>query len=185
MATIERGVARWTGFAGAPGYSTFYATDGGGLSVLLQRWFLACRSVFPIGVTVTMEQAGDSIDDQTGLINGVWTQANDGPVTGTGEANWMAASGILVAWNTDGIVNGHRVRGRTFLVPCTVGDVSGGNVKSTSVTLVQAASDTLVSDADGHMRIWSRPHGSRQGSSHQVVSATVRTYQAVLRSRRD
>jgi hypothetical protein len=95
---------------------------------------------------------------------------------------------ICATWNTGAIVNGRRVRGRTFLGPldnsCLQND---GTLSSSSITHANAlgAAWTDAGLTTTLSCVWHRPVGGTGGSNHEIISATVRDKFAVLRSRRD
>ena len=183
--TIDKGVWRWQGFPGAPGYSIFYATPGAGVSGSISLFFDQIKSTLPSGVSVTDPTDGDQLNEATGLLTGTWTGGPGATRFGTGAPHFHGAGGAAVTWHTDGIANGRKVRGRTFLVPLT-GDAyeADGTIRPTILTPLQTAVDTLVTNAGGDLLVWHRPVGGFGGSAHPVISGRVTDRAAVLRSRR-
>jgi hypothetical protein len=187
--TMSRFRVSWTGFPGAPGVSTFYEETTTTLPAKLRTFFEACKPYFPNDVTLSYAAAGDLIDETNGHITGDWTiTPTPANTTGTLGQVYAAPVGMLVNWRTSGIVNGHRVRGRTFLVPVQQ-DTATGAPNATAVAAIQTAALALVAAAP-NMVVWSRPIATglphaRAGSKHLVTSASVPGKYVILRSRRD
>lgn len=184
MATIDRAVIVWTGFPGAPGYSTFYAAPGGAVLSMLRDFFEGIKGMLPSSVHITFPSTGDQINDDTGELVGSWSGSTPTPVDGTSVVGYTAPAGICVNWNTSGIVRGRRVRGRTFLVP-VVADEPDGTPAPLTVSTINTQALLLVSSSAGALKIWSRPVNGVGGTSHSVNGAMVRDSFSVLRSRRD
>lgn len=191
---ITRITAQWSGFRGAPGYSNFFFdgafTDESGAEAAasaVSAFFTACRLQFPDSVNVNVQPTADVIDETSGQITSVMDIATPGTVTGSGGANYSAATGAVVNWNTSDYVNGRRVRGRTFLVPLDSGAFdSQGDLSSDALSQIRLGAENLVTAALEHpLCVWHRPSGGAGGSAHVVSSSTVPDLGAVLRSRRD
>lgn len=140
----------------------------------------------PTGVTITVPDNGEFIDELTGELTGVWTEVGTGgTVTGVaGQASAFAGVGACVSWLTGGIVGGHRVRGRTFLVPLSVNasDDDGTLNEAIRVLIEDFADDMLTADVG----VWSRPKaGGPAGSFWPATSSRLRDKAAFLSSRRD
>lgn len=188
MATLNKIPVLWGSWPGAPGVSTFYSF-GGNLdndTAALRTFFNALISIIPSGITLSVPGVGDTIDDGSGLINGAWN-ATSAPaiVTGTGSGVYAGNAGGIVHWLTAGVANGHRVRGRTFLVPLisTAFD-SGGSLSTTALTTLRNAATTMISSGAGDFRVWHRPTGGAGGSSSVVLTSSVPDLAITLRSRR-
>jgi hypothetical protein len=187
--TMYRTRVSWTGFPGAPGVSTFYEQTAITLPAKLRTFYEAVKAYLPSNVTLSYASSGDLIDETTGGLTGDWsvtpTPAN---TVGTLGQVYAAPVGVVVNWRTSGIVNGHRVRGRTFLVPVQQ-DTATGVPNPTAIAAIQAAATALVAAAP-NMCIWARPvlaplPHPRAGSAHAVTAAAVPGKYVVLRSRRD
>lgn len=191
---IYRVTTRWTGFQGAPGYSNFHfhelsgspgPEDGRNRVV---AFFNEVRTLLPTDVGFLTEGEVTIIDETTGMIEGYETVSeNPPPGNGLATGGYSAASGAVVTWNTAGVRNGRRVRGRTFLVPL------GGNAYQDDGTLTTNAIDTINDAAaelvgvgfDSGFSIFSRPGSSGAGGVYPVNGWRVPDMAAVLRSRRD
>ena len=193
MANLHRIRVSWTGFPGAPGVSTFYSTDApytmGALYAMYSDYSLA----LPIDVTISFPTSGDIIDPLTGDLVGGWTGPSESDVVGSGTGPYAAPVGFMLAWETGSILDGHRLRGRTYMVPA-IGSLFDGD-GSISVTgladLRVHIAAFLVADA-GRLVVWHRPvkdritHVITRAGGYTVVNGgTVPDEAVVLRSRRD
>jgi len=185
MATIRRYRVQWNGLTGLPGYSLFYAPAGAAAGADLKTFFTALTNKAPAPCSWTIPTSGDELDDNTGTITGTWTDAGGGTV-GPSSSNvaYAAGTGAYVTWNTAAIVNGRRLKGRTFFCPIitTEYDTAGTLGASMQTTLASAAGNLAAST---NIVIWHRPPpGGAGGSSSVVVSALVPDKVTSLRSRR-
>lgn len=195
---IDRVRVDLTGFPGGPGVATFYAIAGPTLAPQLRTFWAAVIGQMPNLVSASVEPAGDSIDDTTGIIGGSWTVAPGASATSTHAAAYAAAAGGLVKWSTGTILDGHRLRGHTFIVPMA-GDTfaTDGALLPGAATILSNAAAALVTASSGNLVVWHRPkHGPkpigggprpviRLGGHGVVTGSSVATKMAVLRSRRD
>lgn len=188
MATLNKIPVSWQSWPGAPGVSTFY-TLGGDLDsdvAALRAFFNAHIALLPSGLLIQVPGLGDTIDDVTGQINGAWN-ATSAPanVTGTGAGVYAGNAGAVVHWLTALVINGRRVRGRTFMVPLIGSSYdSSGSLGTGTITTIQTAATTLITAMAGRMRVWHRPAGGLGGGSGAVDSARVPDLAVSLRSRR-
>jgi len=169
-----------------PGVSTFYSA--GAASVIqpaLKAFYTSLLSAFPIGLTITVPTAGETIDDNTGAINGAWAAGSGGTLTGAGAGNYPAGVGARIVWETAGITGGRRVRGSTYLVPLAGGSYDAdGSIIAAGIVSFDAAASTLVTALGGEMVILSRVTSSHSGTSHAVTSSRTPDKVSWLRSRR-
>ena len=157
-----------------------------GLAAGVLTAFQNLTNVLPQDLEVTVPDNGEFIDELTGDLTGVWTEAGTGgTVNGfSGKTTAAAGVGACVTWLTGGIVNSHRVRGRTFIVPLEVSqyDVTGTLTLAAQTFLEDFADDMLTADVG----VWSRPFGAGgNGSFWPATSARIRDKVAILTSRRD
>lgn len=152
--------------------------------------FDSAKLVLPAGVTISFPSAGDTIDDKTGALQGVWSGPAVTPVVGTNPASPMAGVGACITWTTGGIVNGskgpRKLRGRTFIVPLASAACDAqGTLADPTLALLRPLADSLM--ASGGLAVWHRPTsaGAADGNSYGVLSNNVRDKLAFLRSRRD
>lgn len=192
--TISRVTAQWTGFNGAPGYTNFYFRDlADSDQAFLARnqvsaFFNSIKTYLPSVVSVTTQNPIDVIDEATGQIVGFGPSSETVPiVVGGSTRGYSGASGAVVSWETDGVRNGRRVRGRTFLVPLSSSAYDeSGTLTAEVQTAIQDAATGLVTDTSVlEMLVWSRPKAGSGGEAHVITSARVPDMAAILRSRRD
>lgn len=174
------------GGTGLPGVSVFYGDPAvPGLKTDLEAFYDAVADFFPSGVSATIPANGDLIEDSTGALAGTWSSGSPSTYTGFNVNDYAAGVGVAVQWNTNGVRNRRRVRGRTFLAPLSGAVLdTNGTLDNSTVTAIQTAADALV--AGGHLLVWSRPTpgGGTNGDSNLAVSATVPDRITSLRSRR-
>ena len=144
------------------------------------------EQVLPTGVTLTVPDNGEFISELDGSLTGVWTEVGTGGqvIAGSGTPAAAAGVGACVTWLTGGVVNSHRVRGRTFLVPLrnTAFDVDGTLSPGAVTFLTDFADDMLTAD----IGVWSRPYGAGgNGSFWPATSHRLRDKVAFLSTRRD
>ncbi len=183
---IDKGVWTWTGFAGAPGYSVFYATPDMGISGVIKTFFESMKTLIPSVINIASPTTGDRLNELSGQLTGTWTGGVGGSTQGTGGGDFAGPAGLSITWLTDGVVNGRRVRGRTFIVPIIATSYDNtGSLDTGVVSQAQSAADALVTAAAGNLLVWHRPVNGGGGSVHPVTGARVADKAAILRSRRD
>jgi hypothetical protein len=185
MATINRYVIPWTGTTALPGVSVLYSTGATDATADIVTFLNAIKGLFPPGLSWSVLNGGDTIDDTTGTLNGSWTGVGGAVVTSTGAGNYAAGTGAFVTWHTPTIVGGRRLKGRTFLCPLTIGSYDAtGTIATATLTTISAAGTALA--GVGKMRVWHRPPagGGGGGTSALINAATVPDQVTSLRSRR-
>jgi hypothetical protein len=183
----------WTGFTGSPGYTNLYfgnTSDVTGansaVSVASDLWD-RLHTFFPTGVTVQASQEVEDVDPANGDLLGAFTATASSPAwVGTSPGGYSAASGAVINWRTAGIHRGHRVRGRTFLVPlgATCYQTDGTIIDAIRASMITALTPAVASP----LGVWARPFGPPPvvaGAFFDVISASIPDKSAVLRSRRD
>ena len=177
----------WSNFSGAPGYTNLFCDVASEASVVpaVRSFFNALIGILPSGVTIQVPGSGDTIDESTGLITGAWSTTTPASVVGTSGGVNTGASGAVVHWLTSSVVNGRRVRGRSFICPlASTAFDTAGTLTSAAITTLQTAADGLVTASAGELVVFHRPTDFAQGSEHVVTSTRVPDLAAVLRSRR-
>lgn len=200
---VDRVRVTWSGFPGGPGLSTFYVTSGAAAVGPISSMFAGFRNQLPMDVSYNVPGSGDAIDPITGLISGSWAGGTPTPGSGGGSGGYSAPAGALIRWATGGIVRGHRVKGRTFLVPIVASSYQAdGTLIADALTMIQNAASGLVAALPTDLFVFSRPskgspawtdvHGKLHplkpphvGGVFAVTSAIVPDQSVVLRSRRD
>lgn len=149
--------------------------------------FNAYKGLIPAGVSVTIPGTGDVLEDTTGRLTDVWSAAGGGTVMGNGGTGACAKGvGAVINWKTGAIVNGRRLRGRTFIVPINAGSMGNdGNIEGNTMVALQTLANAL--QASGPLAVWHRPttKGGVDGTSAGVVANVVKNKVAYLSSRRD
>jgi len=190
----------WQGFQGAPGYTKFSfmgITDASALNAAgaaIRNFFQAINTQLPNLSTITVLPTVPVHEMSNGLLLREETMsAIPAVVTGTATAGTLYSGGVgvYVTWNTGAVYNGHKVRGRSYIVPLVLGGAADGTLGTGTQTLVQNAATTLVTGQAGKFAIWSRtftePPKPVQigGGLSTVTSASVPDKTGILRSRRD
>ena len=189
MASMRRFNCAWQNWPGAPGVSTFYTDTTVDISVAtdaFRAFFNGIAALLPSALTVQVPAVGDIISDADGSITGAWS---DGTpvlvVTGTGAGAYAGNAGAVVHWLTTGVVNGRRVRGRTFIVPIIGASYeSNGSLAAATLTTLNNAATALDTALGSSMLIWHRPKPPAAGSSFGLDSPRVPDLAVSLRSRR-
>lgn len=193
---INRIRAIWTGFNGGPGVSTFYSLSPATDLPLIHGFFTSLVSMFPDDVTIQIEGSGDILDETSGDLTGTWSDSAPAPVVGVNTGGYAAPTGIVVIWLTGVVMDGGRLKGRTFLVPCSgaLFDVDG-SVGAAGLATANGAASGLATASQ--LVVWHRPRiaraasGSRPAVTYRaggyasMSGAVVHDFAAVLTSRRD
>lgn len=199
MPEILRVKINWTGFVGAPGYTNLYFSEfvsegytqahADGAVAKAVSFVNGIKTYLPNVVTIGVDPTVEIVQADTGQLVGFFTTAPAAPSAGTASGTYSAASGVCFSWGTNGVRNGRRVRGRTFVVP-----VAGayydldGTINNTAATSLRATGAALLATGGvTDFGIWSRPSskGATDGVWHAAETATLKDKVAVLRSRRD
>ena len=187
---MTRIVVRMDGWAGAPGFMTFYSGAAGVLKAATDAFIGGVAPAFPSSVTFTVPAEGDLVLDSDGTLAGSWTSGSATTIPGGGDTLFAAPSGACVSWTTGDIVTGsagrpRRLRGRTFLVPLAHNlYASDGTIDAASLTNLRNRASTFW--VDGSLVVWHRPTtvGGTDGFAGDVIGSDVKDKVAVLRSRR-
>lgn len=192
---LYRVKARWTGFSGAPGYSIFHFNDSvdsatytpDTAAAAVRKFFFDQQSLLPSAVSINVDTAVDVINPADGKMVDIQNATATPTVTGTQTGTFAAVAGALVHWNTSGVRNGRRVRGKTFMVPLgTVIYQSDGTLNPGSMTTIQTAADNLINDSASALVCYARPSDTLgPGQQYLVTSARVPDKAVIMRSRRD
>lgn len=175
----------WNTGAGGAGLSTFYTLDSVDATVELNTFWNAVKAVVSDTVNFSVPSNGDVLDAATGALTGAWTGGTAGTYTGTSHGAYAAGCGAFIKWNTGIVVNGHRVKGRTFIAPIlSAGYDVDGTIASGYLSIIQNAATTLA--GSGKIYVWHRPTPSSPGSGVMclITSATVPDQTTSLRTRR-
>lgn len=194
MADLKRCSVAWQGWPGAPGVSQFYLDDTAGQTQVdaIRTFFNAMVALLPTGLTITVPNSGDTVDESTGKLTGTWSVPTAPvAVVGTGIGAYAGNAGAVVHWLTNSVTRNRRIRGRTFLVPLVGSYDSAGSLATASQNGIATAATNLVTAAGGLIHVWVRPvyqkgTGSliRGGMSGPITSSRVPDLAVSLRSRR-
>lgn len=187
MTNLARVRVEWSGTpVTGPGLSTFYFDSAGeGWVADLVTFFTAVRAFVPTGAAMTVPSSGDLIDDASGELVGAWSEPGGALVAGNGNGTWPQGVGARVVWATDGIRNGRRVKGSTFIVPIVSSSFEGASgLTAGAQSGLGNAANALVTAQAGTMRIWSRPLPGQAGTSSVVIDGDVPDKVSWLRTRR-
>lgn len=187
MANLARVRTSWIGSpVVGPGVSTFYfAEASSGFVAAVSAFFVSIAARVPSGVMFTTLNTGDLVDINTGALTGTWTDGTTGTAATSGSGTYAAGVGARGRWATNGVRNGRRVRGSTFIVPLTSACYqSDGSIDGTVWTSLSSSFGTLYTATAPNMRIWSRPVAGAGGQAHTVIGPDLPDRVSWLRSRR-
>ena len=178
----------WTTLSGRPGTTVMYFQTSQPASdqrSALATFWTAISDALDAATTWEIATSGKEIDPATGTLTGTWAdgtaRAGDGNSTGAGPV--PDATQALVQWQSGVIVNGRRVRGRTFVPGFSQDVIISGELGAGTVTGLTTAAQNFL-NAMPAFNIWHRPSASGPGQAVTPNVATVWTELAVLRRRR-
>ncbi len=192
---IIRVVAEWTGFSGAPGFSVFHFEnfETGSLahaqlcSDAVRTFFEGVKNLVPVSISIRPQSAVELVDEATGRVLDIYGTTPGVASAGQYTQGYSGVSGALIHWETQGVRNGRRVRGKTFLVP--LGNAlyeANGTIAPAQLTMISTAAQALIDNPDVALTTFARPKpDGTPGESYPVTSQRVPDKAVVLRSRRD
>lgn len=195
MDLIYRYRAVWSGPAGLPGVTTMFAFNDtteqvfadGMIAFLKDALSTSTTADFlPSGISILGDPIVDHIDPASGELLDSVPVTPPAQVAGIGAGAYVAAAGACVTWQTGAVHAGHKVRGRTYLVPlATTAYDSTGTLSPGYLTNIRNAASAYIAGAVNGC-IWSRNHpGAADGAALQIQTGTVVDKACVLTSRRD
>ena len=154
-------------------------------SATVKGYFDTLKSFIPNGVTITVPNTGDTINEATGEIDGVWTASGGGTVTSTGGAGaWVAGVGMRSVWVTGGITRGRRVRGSTFVVPLIAAAYDTDGTLTSGAQSALTTANTFMG-VDATFGVYTRPSpAASNGAFHVALAELAPDRVSWLRSRR-
>lgn len=198
MTALYRMRTLLTGFNGGPGVSTMYFLDTATAVASVHTFWDAVKTYMADAVNIQVDAQGDVIEDTSGTITGAWGATPVAAINCSGSGTVAPAQGVQAKWLTSTILDGRRLRGRTFLVPTTTTlFTSSGEVSSVPLAAIATAAQNLVTAQSASFVVWHRPRPARaaDGSRPAVTERTgghglvtghsVPVKPVVLRSRRD
>ena len=192
MANIQRIQIPSSGFIGGPGVTTFYALDAAAALPELKGLMAGFAALQTSNLHYEYPTVGDIIDPINGDLVGSWTAGGRAGDTGGDSAVYSAPSGMCVNWLTGDVLDGHRLKGRSFFVPMSSNVYQDdGSIAPSILSSFQSLADAKVSSMAANFVVWHRPkkdkitHAiTRDGGYSVVTSAHVPDRAIVLRSRR-
>lgn len=198
MTALYRQRTEFLGLPGGPGLATMYFLDVSTAVASVHEFWTHMVGVMPQPTIARVQSTGDIIEDTTGELTGAWGADPVADINIDAPTNYAAPVGGLVTWLTGTIVDGHRVKGRTYVVPMThdLFDASG-SITGSIATALQGFASAFTTEQSDSFVIWHRPRlaraadGSRpavtaRAGGHALVTGSrISTKAAVLRSRRD
>lgn len=191
MASLVRITSRWDGFPGSPGYTNFYGVIAGptggaaaqSMTDDIHGFWNTVNGYLPADVTITIVPTYQVIDDATGQITEEGTVGTPAAAV-TGNYGGLVAgnAGVAINWSTGKFINGHRLKGRTYLVPFAGCQEPNGTLALAAITAIHDSAEAMLGDHSLFM-VWHRPVNGAGGDSSEILSATVRDRSAILRSR--
>lgn len=200
MASILRVKLRWTGLPGGSGYSMFHFrdfaageptdADASSAAARITNYAENLSELLPNAVTLQTESTVEVIEETNGQLVNFLTApaqvAKQGITSST--VGWAAAAGAVISWSTNGVRNGRRVRGRSFVVPlANTSYDTDGSLTATTVTKLNTTATTLRDGAGTpDLGVYARPTapGANDGIWYAVTGHRVPDMSAILRSRR-
>jgi hypothetical protein len=186
---LNRMVVNWSGtpIVGLAVNVLHFAGDVGAPSSSgVRTAYQNLTSILSTGVTITVPDTGEKIEDTTGVLDSVWSSTTPAPVVGAAGGVVAGGVGACITWKTGGIIDGRRLRGRTFIVPLSsTAYEANGTLTTAALTALNAFGTAML--ASGPLAVWHRPtsEAAADGNSYGVVSFSVRDKVAFLSSRRD
>jgi len=177
---------RSEGWAGAPGWNTYYFTAGHDTQPAapitnteaqlahdrVRNAFAGGLSLFPSIWTATVDPTVDVIEDTTGALVGQFGVTGSAPLVGTNLGGFgPTAAMYLLQLRTQRVSSGKILQGRSFLGPC----VGIGGVPPLTVWRRPRDADATAVP----------PVTARLGDHGEVTAITCPDKFAVMRSRRD
>lgn len=193
MSTLIRVEMVGTGWTGAPAMSAFYFNAGGAATVALLD---ACVSDVRAAYTASVGKlvsgsiwnhnaAAKILASDTGLQVGELTStvATSNIVATDSGAQLSRATMCKLRCHTNTYVGGRRLQGGPYIGPLGSSAITAAGQLSASV--IVAAFNTLMTDADIPWVMWHRPVDGAGGVVADVESVTAPIVPSTLRSRRD
>lgn len=195
-----------SGFSGAPGLNTFYfrpyednpsaeLDDATECTERVRAALSAAARLWPPTMSFAVSGTVDVLDSATGDVIKTFTAATPAVVAGNDDKLvGPGGVGIQIKFGTGGLVHGHKVKGRAFLVP--ISNQWGAN--GLLVAFHQTTADNLAIALIARPAlspvaiVWSRPVKVatptvpiRAGSAHDITGSNAPSKPVVMRSRRD
>ena len=191
MASMTRIRCTWAGLPGGSGLSQFYwatGIDGLAHQVAVKTFWDSIKDSLPSTATITTPTLLDVLEESNGQLQSSSSVGTQGTATGVGGAASSAPSGAWINWFTSDVIDGKRVRGRTFIVPLQSNQYDNdGSLVGACITRLQNAANALLATSGNQFCVWHRPTapGATDGKACLITAAQVKDKVGILRSRRD
>lgn len=188
MANLLEVTTTWTAENAQPGTTVMYFFEVGDIAALradLDAMYTAFADRLDTLTTWSIATSGNVLDEATGTLVGDWAEPT--AQTGAGLASGQPVSNAaqaLLQWRTGVVVNGRRLRGRTFIPGIAQQALDGGQLSAATQADMAAAAQAFAVDPDVSLVVWHRPSDSGPGEAHAVTTGSVWNELAVMRKRR-
>lgn len=194
---IMRVRATLTGTQGLPGLSTLYAfgtsatpssADCSDMVARVRAFWEAIKALMPAGVFVLVSGDVDVLDETNGALVTGFAVASPATVVATGSEALPLATSMLLTHQTGTIIDGRRLKGRTFISPVSDStNIDGLTTSASRATIAAAANAMITGSTSSFPVVWHRPKlpGPFGGTIAPTTSFSVGSNYATLRSRRD
>lgn len=181
----------WTGGAVGTGYTTLFgmgtaaqAFADGAYALMSSCIGSGAGSNTGGGITVTPDGFVDILDVPTGELTESQGVTASSALVSASTARYAGPAGLCITWTTSGVVNGKRVRGRTFIVPTIEAryDTNGTVLDSYRTTCLTAAGAYRV--GSWAPAIYHRPKDKVGGAAYAIAGHGIRDRISILTSRR-
>lgn len=180
-------IVNWVTPAGAGFKSVTYWIEASAVAsqrLALHNFCMAVRGQLDNQVQFFQDNSGRELDTATGALTGLWNEPTAYGNVGNGTGDAVAdATQALVRWDTNHIVNGRFLRGRTFVPGLVDTAVTDGILSATAKGVFQAAGAALIA-AGVQFGVWHRPTSGSGGVMWAAQTAAAQDRLAVLRRRR-
>lgn len=185
MTAIRKVIVHWNNTPAANAVNVWYALDSGGNFIAdLRTWYNSFGSYIPSGVTITIPNTGEVLDDATSAVLGAWSETATTTVTGTAGGAYASGTGACFVWNTHVYLTRRQLRGKTFMVPLAGMVDTDGSLSTGFVNAVTTSTNTLFGAVGDSLAVWHRPVGFEGGTARLMVDWTLHDRPAFLNSRR-
>lgn len=188
----------WIGTFVGPALSVMYFLPVGTVNLAaaqasidaVRDFWVACAPRMSSSSSWTVLGTVDQIDVTTGDLQGSFAgTARNGLPSGTGDVLPYQVQG-MIRWDTGLVMDGRRLRGRTFLPATLEADNGGlGQPLTGYLTTMNTAAAALVASATADLAVYHRPipatapGGPRAGGAATAVTGTCSSSWKTLRSR--
>lgn len=193
----------WRGLTGGNGLSQFAVEVGtveemNAAAAAIRSFFGGLVTRMPDNISIHCLPEFSIHEHTTGTLVGAANLSTvPAPVVGTNAGPYAEPCGASVQWTTATIMNGHWIKGRTYLVPMSstaFNDATGG-IHATVVAEIENAADAIVDHnsigTTKNIVVWGRPKKatatspSRPASLGIITGRRVPSKAAILSTRRD